>query len=226
MNDSTSGFSPRVAAYDAWYDTSRGQWIGETELALMMEMLKPEPGGSLLDVGCGTGWFTRKLAGVMRGEIAGIDPDEDALRLALARAARGERYELGRGEALPFADGAFDFTVSVAALCFIADERKAVREMLRVTRKRFALGLLHRRSLLWRQKGRDGGTGAYAGAHWHTAAEARALFDGLPVADLQLRSAIILPGGGILARTVEQLWPRRWLCGAFLCVSGQVVRQA
>lgn len=224
MNDTTPSISTRVTAYEAWYDTPRGRWIGETELALLVEMLQPEPAGSLLDVGCGTGWFTRRLAGVVRGDIAGIDPDEDALQLARLRATRGERYQLGRGEALPFADESFDFGVSVAALCFIADERQAVREMLRVTRKRFALGLLHRRSLLWRRKGRCGGTGAYAGARWHTAAEARALFEGLPVADLQFRSAIVLPGGGFMARVVERLWPRRWLCGAFLCVSGEIAR--
>lgn len=226
MNEPSAAPSPRVAAYEAWYDTPRGRWIGETELALLVAMLRPEPEASLLDLGCGTGWFTRRLARVMQGTIAGIDPDEEALQLARSLTARDERYEPGRGEALPFADGAFDFSVSVAALCFIPDERQAVREMLRVTRKRFAIGLLHRRSLLWRKKGRDGGTGAYAGARWHTAAEARALFGGLPVADLQLRSAVVLPSGGIVARMVERLWPRRWLCGAFLCVSGEVVRQA
>lgn len=226
MSTKTPTISARVTAYESWYDTPRGRWIGETELALLIAMLKPDPAGSLLDVGCGTGWFTRRLAGVMQGEIAGIDPDEEALQLARLRAKRGERYELGRGEALPFADGSFDFGVSVAALCFIADERQAVRELLRVTRRRFALGLLHRRSLLWRRKGRGGGTGAYAGARWHTAGEARALFEGLPVADLRVRSAIVLPGGGFVARIAERLWPRRWLCGAFLCVSGEIAGEA
>lgn len=45
--------------YDAWYDTSRGCWIGETEYQLIRRLLDPHPGESLLDVGCGTGWFTR-----------------------------------------------------------------------------------------------------------------------------------------------------------------------
>ena len=137
---------------------------------------------------------------------------------------RDEVYVNAKGEALPFEDVAFDFSVSVAALCFIPVERAAVREMRRVTRKRFAIGLLNRHILLWRDKGRDGGRGAYRGAHWHTAAEARALFDGLRVRNLQLRSAIVLPSGGRVARIVECLWPARWLCGAFLCVSGEVAR--
>lgn len=221
-----SDFEARVTAYDAWYQTPRGLWIGATEFALLKSMLKPEQDAALIDIGCGTGYFTRLLAKEVRGELVGIDPDEESLRYARAHAVRDERYENARGEALPFADVAFDFSVSVAALCFIPDERQAVREMLRVTKKRFAIGLLNRHSLLWRNKGRGGGKGAYAGAHWHTAAEVRALFADLPVTNLQLRSAIVLSGGGVVARLLERLWPRRWLCGAFLCVTGEVVRHA
>jgi SAM-dependent methyltransferase len=219
------GMTLKPEDYDAWYQTPRGRWIGETEFALLTRMLEPEREASLIDIGCGTGYFTRLLAKEVRGEVVGIDPDEESLSFARAHAVRDERYEKARGEALPFADGAFDFSASVAALCFIPDERQAAREMLRVTRKRFAIGLLNRHSLLWRDKGRDGGKGAYAGAHWHTAAEVRALFAGLPVTNLQLRSAIVLSGGGIMARLLERLWPSRWLCGAFLCVTGEVLPQ-
>ena len=223
MSAEPSSSGERVTSYDAWYQTPRGRWIGKTEFALLKEMLTPERDASLIDIGCGTGYFTRLLANEVRGELVGIDPDEESLRFARAHAVRGERYENARGETLPFADVAFDLSGSLAALCFIPDERQAVREMLRVTRKRFAIGLLNRHSLLWRDKGRDGGKGAYQGAHWHTAAEVRELFAGLPVTDLQLRSAIILSGGGIMARLVERLWPSRWLCGAFLCVTGEVL---
>jgi SAM-dependent methyltransferase len=226
VSASSTSIGGRAAAYDAWYQTPRGRWIGETEFALLRAMLRPEPQASLLDVGCGTGYFTRHFARELGGEVVGIDPDEASLRFARAHAVRGERYKMARGEALPFTDCSFDFSVSVAALCFIPDERQAVREMLRVTRKRFALGLLNRHSLLWRQKGRGSNQGAYQGAHWHTAEEAQALFIGLPVTNLQLRSAVVLPGGSRVARLVERVWPRRWLCGAFLCVTGRLAGAA
>jgi SAM-dependent methyltransferase len=226
MSDAVNHFAARVTEYDAWYQTPRGRWIGDSEFTLLSRMLKPEPAASLIDIGCGTGYFTRHFARLMHGQVVGIDPDEESLRFARAHAVGGERYENARGEALPFADGAFDFSVSVAALCFIADERQAVKEMLRVTRVRFAIGLLNRHSLLWRQKGCGGGKGAYQEAHWHAATEVRALFAGLPVTNLQLRSAIVLPGGGRIARLMERVWPQRWLCGAFLCVTGEVMRSA
>lgn len=213
----------QTEAYDAWYQTPRGRWIGDAEWSLLQAMLRPDADGTALDVGCGTGHFTRRLARCLSGRVVGIDPDEAALQFARTRAVRGEEYRNARGEALPFAHGEFDYSLSVAALCFIPDERAAVREMLRVTRKRFAIGLLNRHSLLWRAKGRGGGSGAYRGAHWHTPAEALALLQGLPVRNLQLRSAILLPTGGPLARFIERIWPSRWPLGAFLCVSGEVV---
>jgi SAM-dependent methyltransferase len=215
------GSEERASAerYDAWYRTPRGAWIGETEFRLLRDMLAPRRGESLLDVGCGTGYFTRRFARDAGVAATGLDPDRSWLDYARAHAAAGERYLAGVAEALPFADRSFDLSVSVTALCFVAAQREAVREMLRVTRRRFAIGLLNRGSLLYRAKA---GIGAYRGAHWHTPQEVRALFAGLPVRRLELRSAVFLPHGGVFARAAEGLLPQRWLRGALLAVAGDV----
>jgi hypothetical protein len=39
------------AAYEAWYHTPRGAWIGGLESALLLRLLQPHPGQTLLDVG-------------------------------------------------------------------------------------------------------------------------------------------------------------------------------
>lgn len=43
------------ADYDAWYDAprGRGRWLGNTEYELLSDLLMSEPGGNLLDIGCG-----------------------------------------------------------------------------------------------------------------------------------------------------------------------------
>ena len=212
--------------YEAWYHSPRGQWIGETDYALLNGLLRPERGASLLDVGCGTGHFTRLFARDVQGPVVGIDPNEAWLSYARAQARYGESYVAARAEALPFPDRAFQFAVSVTALCFVSNQQQALRELMRVTQKRFVLGLLNRRSLLYLQKGRGGGAGAYAGAHWHTGAEVRELLEAMPVDKLVLRSAIILPQATPFARALESRWPGWARLGGFLAVAGEVVDAA
>lgn len=211
-----------AATYDAWYTTSRGSWIGETEYRLLERTLEPAPGDSLLDVGCGSAYFARRFA---REDlhVTGLDPDAGMLRFAAGHAAAGEPYLYGDARALPFPARTFDLCVSVTALCFIREQSRALAEMLRVTRRRFAIGLLNRQSLLYLQKGRTGDLGAYRGAHWHTTAEVRRLFAGLPVAQLRLRTAVFLPGGNRFAQLCERILPNQVPWGSFLVVSGNVI---
>lgn len=203
--------------YDAWYRSARGAWIGDTEYRLLWRMLGAEPGASLLDVGCGTGYFSRRFAGDALA-VTGVDPDPAMVEFAGARRVRGETYLVGDARALPFADRHFDLCVAVTSLCFIAEQAQAIAEMLRVTRGRVALGLLNRHSLLYRQKGSGQGRGAYRGAHWHTSAEVRRLFAAQRASGLDIRSAIFLPGAGPLARAAEPLVPSRLAVGGFLAV--------
>jgi SAM-dependent methyltransferase len=211
---------PSAAAhYDAWYHTASGRWIGAVEYQLLARLLRAQPGEHLLDVGCGTGHFARSFARAASVDVTGIDPDLPSLEFARRHAQPAEHYVLGRAEDLPFADRSFDRTLCVTALGFVDDEPRAVREMLRVTRKRLVLGLLNRRSLLHLQRGRRGGTGGYRGAHWHTAAEALQLFDALPVHDIELRSAVLIAGKGWVSRKIERCVPEGCLWGGFLAIA-------
>jgi len=208
------------ADYDAWYDTPRGRWIGDTEYALAARLLAPKAGDSLLDVGCGTGWFTRRAAADDL-VATGLDPNPAWLDYARAHSSPALNWVEGDARDLPFADASFDHVLSIAALCFVDDERQAVAEAVRVTRRRFAIGWLNRSSLLYWQKGRRGGSGAYRGARWDTAGEVRALFSGLPVRNLQLRSAIFLPSATRWARRLEQAMPAVLPWGGLLLATGE-----
>ncbi|HEU0203395.1 MAG TPA: methyltransferase domain-containing protein [Burkholderiaceae bacterium] len=210
--------------YDGWYRTPRGSWIGETEYRLLCELLAPRPGETLIDVGCGTGYFTRRFA--LAGSVAtGVDQDAQMLEFARANAAGAEPYLQADACRLPFRDGAFDLCISVTALCFIQQQSQALAEVLRVTRRRFAIGLLNRRSLLCLQKGRHGGSGAYRGARWHTAAEAKALLAGTTAGNVRLKTAVFLPCGTASARLIEQGLPGQLPLGAFLVVAGDKLDQ-
>lgn len=207
-----------AAAYDAWYRSPRGHWIGDTEFMLLRRMLGMPEAGTLLDVGCGTGYFSKRFAQAGLA-VTGLDPDRAWLSFARHNGAGAQAWVAGGGVALPFASNSFDFVVSVTALCFVAEQRSFLNEMLRVARRRIVVGVLNRHGWLYWQKGRHGGEGAYRGAHWHTAAEIRELFAGLPAANLKIQTGVLLPSGGSMARLVERTVPASFPCGSFLAAS-------
>lgn len=213
------------ADYDAWYGSSRGRWIGETEYALAVRQLAPRAGESLLDVGCGTGWFSRRAAadGLV---VTGVDRNQDWLTFARAHGGPALEWVAGDARSLPFGDDAFDHVLSIAALCFVDDERQALSECVRVARRGFAIAWLNRASLLYREKGRSGGSGAYRGARWHTASELRALFSGLRVRNLRLRSAVFAPSASAPGRWLERAVPASLPWGAVLLAAGDKIRRA
>lgn len=212
--------------YNRWYETPLGRWIGQREIGLLLGELQPHPGESLLDVGCGTGYFTRALVSATGGRVSGVDINPEWVAYARRQDTANVSYDIADARALPYQTASFDLVVSIATLCFIQEERDAVREMLRVARRRVAIGLLNRRSLLWFRKGRHGGSGGYRGAHWHTTNEAASLFAGLPVQNVRVQTAIHLPGGGRVTRLLERLWPQWLHTGAFILVVADILPEA
>lgn len=208
------------AAYDAWYGTPRGRWIGDREFALLARLLDARPGETLLDVGTGTGYFARRFAREARLKVTGVDIDPDMIAFAREQATDIE-FALGDAQNLPYADACFDHVVAITSLCFVVDETRAVREMARVARRRVALGLLGRHSLLWRHKR---GARSYAGAHWHAAAEARTLMEGAGLCAIRVGTAIRFPQGGRLAGMIETILPTQLPGGGFLGISGTPCR--
>jgi len=94
-----------------------------------------------LDVGCGTGAFTRQLATSLgsRASILGIDPDKDSVdearRLSDCHGARPRvRFRVMSGLDMPFADDRFDLVSLSNTLHHLADPTAVLREMIRVAR--------------------------------------------------------------------------------------------
>lgn len=85
-------------------------WPVRDHIDVIAELV-PLDGRRVVDVGCGKGVVTRKLAG-LGAHVTGVEVEE--AKLVTARAAEpvaGERYVEGRGEALPFPDAAVDVVV-------------------------------------------------------------------------------------------------------------------
>jgi ubiquinone/menaquinone biosynthesis C-methylase UbiE len=121
--------------YDQWFTTPIGRLIKEFEGGLINELLSPGPGEKILDAGSGTGIFTRDFL-LARARVVGLEISGPMLHLAQKKTG-GYPFQGVQGDMLflPFCDNTFDKTVSVTALEFIKDARKAVDELFRVTRR-------------------------------------------------------------------------------------------
>lgn len=151
MTTGSTAFGGEIAArYEAWYETQEGRRANELEKAALRRLLEGFPHArSVLEIGCGTGHFTRWL----REEgLTVLGADLSEAMLAQARAANGVPLVRGDARRLPFADGAFDLAALVATLEFLARPREALAEALRVARHGVVLGVLNRWSVLGLQR--------------------------------------------------------------------------
>lgn len=203
------------AAYEAWYHTPRGAWIGEHEARLLLALMRPTAGQTLLDVGSGTGYFSRRFA---EAGLAVTGVDTDTAMLDYAQAQGGDiDYLEGTAEHLPFTDNRFDYAAAVTSLCFVDKSQTALAEMWRVSRCGVVLGLLNRQSLLYRKKH---GKGAYAGARWDRWPKVKRWIAQLepPSTGYRHRTAIAFPQGGWAAHLAEPLFSGWSPWGGFLAV--------
>ena len=91
----------------------------------------------VLEVGCGTGVLTRRLAGLPDvGEVLGVDPAGFLIERArsLATGFANLRFEVGDGRAMPLEDRSFDLVVFDSTLSHVPGPERALAEALRVLR--------------------------------------------------------------------------------------------
>jgi ubiquinone/menaquinone biosynthesis C-methylase UbiE len=112
------------------------------EIRTLTTYLELHPGEKVLDVGCGSGYWTRRLADEHECTFVGIDASEEAV--ACARHHHGGArcsYLLSPAEVLPFEDRSFDKVMSVCALEHFNSDSDALKEMWRVLKPEGVLAL-------------------------------------------------------------------------------------
>ena len=130
-------------AYEQWLKSPANRLFIDFEKKLLLDLLKPIPGKTVLDIGCGTGASTKPLmdAGL---RATGIDPS--AYMLDMAAKNLGNRVDLHRGvaEDLPFDDNSFNYASLITTLEFVETPQKALEEACRVAKDRIFIGVLNR----------------------------------------------------------------------------------
>jgi SAM-dependent methyltransferase len=133
--DRAPSIKPYIVALEAFDALAQLQEMK----ALARERAGIGQGAKVLDVGCGFGLESLRLARLVQpgGTVAGIDKSADFIKEAKARARQAGlaiEFQVADAEDLPFADAAFDVTRAERVLVYLPEPKRALQEMRRVTR--------------------------------------------------------------------------------------------
>jgi len=134
-----------VGGVAALEDRARGATY-QAMFRTLVDLLAPQPGEAILDVGCGSGALDRALAARLGGANPVTATDLNPFLLREAKALAGDAaidFREANAEELPFADGSFGcaFTITVLEEC---DADRALRELFRVLRPGGRAGVIVR----------------------------------------------------------------------------------
>ncbi len=96
----------------------------------VLEWLAAQPGERILDLGCGDGLLTQRLAAT-GARVRGVDASP---QMVAAARGRGVTVDEASAEALPYSDGVFDAVFSNAALHWVRGQDAMLAEVHRVLR--------------------------------------------------------------------------------------------
>jgi SAM-dependent methyltransferase len=94
----------------------------------VLELLVPGAGERILDLGCGDGQLTQRIA-ASGADVVGVDASAE---MVVAARSRGITADEARAEALPYADRSFDAVFSNAALHWVRNQDAMMAEVHRV----------------------------------------------------------------------------------------------
>jgi len=121
--------------YDQWYKSAKSRMYDRLEKKAVRRYLPPSAKGKkLLEVGCGTGHWSRYFS-EYGFEVTGVDISERMIDIAKSKNIPNALFQVADSHSLPFADETFDVTAAITTLEFVRDAEAVIREMIRCTRK-------------------------------------------------------------------------------------------
>jgi SAM-dependent methyltransferase len=133
---------PEVAVRRRTYDEDLGQssWISAAQALEFFQLLELAPGQNALEVACGSGGVTCRMALETGATCVGVDINPHGIEASLAR-ARGQQLSsrvsfhlVDAGRPLPFPDQSFDAIFCNDSINHIPDRLQVFRDWHRVLR--------------------------------------------------------------------------------------------
>ena len=187
---------PQVAqTYDAFYNNPVGQAFDQLEKAAILSIIKELPRGQLLDVGCGTGHWSKFFVD-MGFTVTGIDSSAAMLREAHKNFRPDLEYIQTPAESF-VSEKKFDSAAFITSLEFMVNPTEVLTNICRSIRPggTLILGILNEESPLGQSRKSE--PGLFANAHFFTETELKELLT--PFGDVTLLQSTFAIGEQILA---------------------------
>ena len=147
MNESPND-RENLQKFERWSESPAGEFALCQRRALAEQLIAgwSRRGRSILEVGCGSGYFLEAFweAGL---DISGLDSSPEHLNMARQRLGGHVDLVLGQPEHLPFDKEEFDYVAVLSPLGFSADPDLVLREAFQVAKRGVLIGFYNKHSL-------------------------------------------------------------------------------
>ncbi len=126
--------------FNRWAEAGRGEGMEQEHLPItlpVLERMQLAATDNVLDVGCGAGWLSRRLAGMVpEGRVVGMDISDEMIRVARRTSVDYENILYAAGEAgeIPWDANFFSHAISVESAYYWPEPAAGMKEVFRVLR--------------------------------------------------------------------------------------------
>lgn len=140
QRDAATLASDQALYFDMLAEMGHTKHIGGLAATIrLIELINPQAGDCILDVGCGVGIAPTFLGQQVGCHVVGVDITPRMLVRARERAQRKRvtqltDFRVADMHALPFKDNYFDSVIAESVICFSSNKRHVLAEMIRVVK--------------------------------------------------------------------------------------------
>jgi SAM-dependent methyltransferase len=138
MTDSTS--ESLRQEFNRWAEAGRGDGMEQDHLPITLPVLAKiqlAPHDNVLDVGCGSGWLSRRLGRLVpEGRVVGMDVSDEMIRIARRNSVDEHNLLFVTGEVgeIPWEPNFFNHAISIESAYYWPDPGAGLKEVFRVLR--------------------------------------------------------------------------------------------
>jgi ubiquinone/menaquinone biosynthesis C-methylase UbiE len=139
----TSGDDRLRDEFNRWAEAGHGEKMEQDHLSIAeqtLRLMELQPGERILDLGCGSGWATRRLASLVAagpkgsGQVVGLDISDEMIRRARdqSRDCENALFIWGSAAEIPWQEDYFHKVLSIESFYYYPEPERVLAELCRV----------------------------------------------------------------------------------------------